>query len=166
SEGRLLRHVAGDRLIGGAVVVNAVSASNSQGVFRRRSPCKAETGRKIVAVRMHKGSRQVPGVCARLPRLYWGDGGIAWGNVQVDQAIVELGYRSRVVPAYAELNAERRPDTPVVVYVGVIPCGPEILVRVAITYGTGGRHPQQEIRQVIARAGLGDSVDQEAGRRA
>src|SRR5450759_911865 len=97
---------------------------------------------------MDQGTRQLTGIRAALARLNRHGGRVAGCDIQVDQAVVQLRDGRRIIPAKAQVQTEFGSDAPIVVDEEIVSRAAEILVGVAVAYGTGGRGAQQEVGQV------------------
>ncbi len=98
-------------------------------------------------------------------------GGKVWSDVEVDEAVLELGDRRTVLPAHAGVDGEVGQDAPVVGRVGVVDGLAEILVGVAERDRAGVRHAEEEVgkigaagRLLVPRPGSGTGEGEGAAR--
>jgi hypothetical protein len=146
----LLRHLIGQRLVDGGVVVNPVARAHHGGALRERTPCNPDARLKFVIVRAQQRigiaglARQqgAIGVWGTAYRLLTGE---VRTNIKIHQTVLELSDGRLKIPAHADIQAQIAFDSPVVIHEPIHPGRAEIFVRIAECDGTGGGQALQEI---------------------
>ena len=107
-EWRLLRHIVGDIVVHGSVVIRAVAAAHHHGPLGEGPPRETDARGNVVLIRVDQRGRQRAGVGSGLSGLHLRHGGVSRRHIQIDHLVIQLRDGALVVPAEAEVDGELR----------------------------------------------------------